>query len=130
AVAGPEREVGHLGPPEGHVQLARQARHLLDDGAGADAGRRDAVDRGRRVHVVARDRQGAGAVLGADERAQRYHLARSQAGPGAHVELLEGIDTGAGAGDGLDVELTGSAGVVVMVRVVSPLVILYVYVDT
>src|SRR5262249_26525998 len=43
------------------------ARHLLDGGAGADAGRRIGVDRGRRVHVVARDRHGAGAGLGAEE---------------------------------------------------------------
>jgi hypothetical protein len=62
--------------------------------------------------------KGPGAVLGAQERAQRHHLALALSWAGAHIELLENVGTGAGARVGLDVDLPGAAELVELIDVI------------
>ena len=110
-------QVAHLGPLGGHVarQVLAQPLHGRQGVAHAGPGQRQAVDRGRREHVVAGDLDRPGAVAHLGHRPQRHHVAVGV----AHLELLDGFRVGAEGRVGLDVDLPGAAEAVEVVDVVA-----------
>ena len=92
-----------------------QPLHGRQGVAGAGPGQREAVDRGRREHVVAGDLHRPGAVAHLGHRPQRHHVAVGV----AHLELLDGLRVHAEGRVGLDVDLPGAAEAVEVVDVVA-----------